>query len=329
MAFDDIVGNDRIKNILKKVLQKQRLPHALMLQGPSGVGKKDLALVAAKALNCLNKTDDSCEICENCRAVNEERFPDVLVLAPQKNVHELKQMQFLKETAFLKPMVGKKRVFVIEHADKVSPEAGSAPLKILEEPPLFTHIILTTERPQLVLPTIHSRCQVLTLSPVSREDITRQLLKKGYTEEQANLIALLVGGNINQAMNLEWESVQALRARALDILQACFENDGVATLLYEMTKSRAVLREDLERILEVHVTVIRDLLLLKEGGPRELLINADYEERLFALQENLDFRECLDLSRAIEYAVYALQRRVNPALLVNFILSRYMEHRHV
>ena len=86
MAFDDILGNSRAKRILKKALQRGRVPNSLLFTGPEGVGKRDMALVLAKAMNCLQEKDDSCEVCASCKAVNNRNFPDVMVISPEKNL---------------------------------------------------------------------------------------------------------------------------------------------------------------------------------------------------------------------------------------------------
>ena len=144
MAFQNILGNLRVKTILSKALQRNRVPHSLLFVGPEGVGKMETALVVAKALNCLQKTDDSCEECVSCVAINKKNFPDVMEVSPQKDVIKIEQMRLLKSTAYLKPMVGKKRVFIVTDAEKMREEAANSLLKILEEPPSFSHIFLCT-----------------------------------------------------------------------------------------------------------------------------------------------------------------------------------------
>jgi len=142
MAFQNILGNSRVKAILSKSLQRNRVPHSLLFIGPEGVGKKEMALVVAKALNCQKKTENSCEECTSCVAINKKNFPDVMEVSPQKDVIKIEQMRLLKSTTYLKPMVGKKRVFIITDAEKMSEEASNSLLKILEEPPSFSHIFL-------------------------------------------------------------------------------------------------------------------------------------------------------------------------------------------
>ena len=105
MAFDDVLGNSRTKRILKKSLERNRIPNSLLFYGPEGVGKRDIALVLAKAMNCLKYRDDACDVCPSCHAIENGNFPDVMVLSPEKNVLKIEQMREMKQTAYLKPMV--------------------------------------------------------------------------------------------------------------------------------------------------------------------------------------------------------------------------------
>lgn len=329
MAFDDILGNDRTKNILKKALLRKRLPNSLLLQGAEGVGKNEAALVVAKALNCLTKRDDACETCANCIAIGKGNFPDVMIIAADKDVIKIEQIRLLKETACLKPMGRGKRVFVIQHAEKMTEEASNSLLKVLEEPPLSSHIILTTHKEHLLLSTIRSRCQSLAFSSISKEDITRQLLDKGYAAEQANIMAMLVGGNVRLALEMNWETVQSIRKSAWDLLWSGLNMKGAASLLYDMTAPGAAVRQEFEQMLEILASYMRDLLLLMEGGSQSLLINPDYGDNLRELSARLSHEQCVSLLKSVEYAIYAQQRKLNYSLLVNLLFSRFMEKHHV
>ncbi|NOR15579.1 MAG: DNA polymerase III subunit delta', partial [Candidatus Aminicenantes bacterium] len=156
MGFSDILGNERIKRILRKALQRQRVPNSLLLSGPTGVGKIDFARTLAQALNCLEMTDDACGHCSSCLAIAKGNFPDVLQPVPEKEVLKVEQMRILKDTAYLKPMLGKKRVFILDRAERLNAAASNSLLKILEEPPGFSHILLLTANPFVILPTIKS-----------------------------------------------------------------------------------------------------------------------------------------------------------------------------
>jgi DNA polymerase-3 subunit delta' len=330
MAFDDVLGNIRTKKILKNSLQRNRIPNSLLFFGPEGVGKRDIAMVLAKAMNCLKIRDDACETCSSCRAIENGNFPDVMVISPEKSVLKIEQMRAMKQTAYLKPMVGRKRIFVIDRAEKMNEEAANSVLKILEEPPSFTHIILITHNPYLILPTIKSRCQELSFSQISKRDIEKVLVERGLDEEKARIISLLVRGNLKQATNLNWKEVQPLRKKAWQLFDVVLEGKGMSSFVKNYAFGR---RETIEaefvQMLEVLSSFYRDLLLIQSSGEKNLLMNPDYEGGLQNAAKRLSLGQALDFLVKIDSALYALERNVNVNLLVSSTLANMMERSHV
>ncbi len=326
MAFKDILGKSRVKKILRKALQKSKVPNSVLFCGPEGIGKKDMALVLAKAMNCERKKDDACEVFSSCKAINAGNFPDVIEISPEKDVIKIEQMRTLRKIAYLKPMMGKKRVFVVVDADKMTEEAANSLLKILEEPPLFSYIILVAQNPFKIMSTIHSRCQVLNFSPVSREDIGKILVEKGYEEKKARIISLLVHGNLKQALSLEWEEVQGKRMKAWQLFLSLLRNGKVALFLRNYaTSQRALVRDEWGQILEILSSFCRDSILIKERGDRRLLMNPDYEEEIRKEETLLSLEGLMDCLAKIDYAIYGLGKNLNVNLLVSSFFSYFKE----
>lgn len=321
MAFKDILGNERQKKILRKALQKDRIPNSMLFCGLEGVGKKSMALVLAKAMNCEKKKDDACEVCSPCKAISRANFPDVMVISPDGNIIKIDQMRILKQIAYLKPMVGQKRVFIVAEAEKMNEEAANSLLKILEEPPLFSFIILVTHYPDMIKPTIKSRCHILSFQPISREDIEKILLEKGFGKERAKIISLLVGGNLKKAINLEWEEIQAKRAKAWELFLSLLKKEKVATFLKNYVSSRGLMREELEEVLEIFSSFCRDLILIKEKSDIRLLMNPDYAAEFKKTENFLNLDKAMDYLEKIDYALYAMQKNLNMNLLVTSLFS--------
>jgi len=329
MAFGDVLGNKRTKKILKKSLGRNRIPNSLLFFGPEGVGKKDVALVLAKALNCLKKKDDACEICASCRAIENGNFPDVMAIAPEKNILKIEQMRTMKQTAYLKPMVGRKRVFIIDKAEKMNEEAANSVLKILEEPPAFTHIILITHNPFLILPTIRSRCQDLSFSQISKQDIEKVLVERGEEAEKARIISLLVRGNLKQALNLEWEEIQPFREKAWQLLDAVSRGKGISSFVKDYAfERRDRIEAEFVQVLEILSSFSRDLLLIKSSANKNLLMNPDYENGIREAALHFNLGQVLEFLVKIDSALYALERNVNVNLLVSATLANMMERCH-
>ncbi len=326
MAFKDILGNSRVKNILRKALQKDKVPNSMLLYGPGGIGKRDMALVLAKAMNCERKKDDACEVCTSCKAINAGNFPDVLEISPEKEVIKIDQMRILRKVAYLKPMMGKKRVFVVVDADKMTEEAANSLLKILEEPPLFSYIILVAHNPFMIMSTIKSRCQVLNFSPVSKEEIGKILVEKGYEENKARIISLLVRGNLKQALSLEWEEVQDKRAKAWQLFLSLLRKGKVALFLRNYATSRGTLvRGEWEQVLEMLSSFCRDSILIKEKSDSRLLMNPDYEKEIKKEEALLSLEGLIDCLTKIDYTIYGLGKNLNVNLLVSSFFSYFKE----
>ena len=210
-----------------------------------------MALTLAKALNCLILTDDSCDACPSCGAIDEGRHPDVMIIAAEKQEIKIEQIRFLKQMAYLRPMTGKKRVFIVEDAEKMNDAAANSLLKVLEEPPPPPHIILVTASPFLLFPTIRSRCQTLAFSAIGREEIEEILLERDFSTEQARILALLVGGNLERALELEWDEVQALKEEAWALFEALVSGDRSALFLERFGALPKAVQEEFGRTLEL------------------------------------------------------------------------------
>ncbi len=330
MAFNDILGNSRVKKILRIALEKNRIPNSLLFCGPEGVGKKKIALVLAKALNCQQKRADACEVCPTCLAINNRNLPDVIEISPEGSVIKIDQMRFLKQMAYLKPMTQDKRVFIVDEIEKLTEEASNSLLKILEEPPLFSHIILITSNPYLVLPTIKSRCQILQFSPISKAEIERILIEKGFPEERARITALLVRGNLEQALTLEWEEIEMKRKDAWDFFLSFLRKEESSFFLrnYAFSK-RNIAREDLEQTLEILSSFSRDFVLLKERGDSRLLLNPDYEREIQEAKKLTSLERTLECLEQIDEALSGLTKNLNMSLLVSSFYSYAMGWNHV
>lgn len=329
MAFKDIIGNWGVKRILSKALKQKKLSNSLLFAGPEGIGKKETALVVAKALNCLKKSADACEECAHCRAINNGNFPDVMVLSPTKEVLKIDQMRLLKDTAYLKPMIGQKRAFIVEEAEKMNDEASNSLLKVLEEPPAFSQIILVTSNPFRIIQTIKSRCQLFMFSPIGRDEIKKALALKGYGEEKARILSLLVSGNLKQALTLEWEEVQTLREQAWHLFLALLKEEKISPHMEQFSSLRTALKEELEDVLRILSSFCRDVILIKEGADRKLLLNPDFEEDLMKIERSMTLDQAMAILSRIDFAITGLKKNLNTNILLHSMFSKFLEWDHV
>jgi len=329
MPFNDIPGNGGVKKILRLALGRRRVPNSLILSGPPGVGKRRFAAVLAQALNCETLADDACGVCPACLAIArgledpDRGFPDVLRIERVKEEILIKQMQEVRSIAYLSPMIGRNKVFIIEEAERMNEEAANCVLKVLEEPPATSHFLLVTDNLSAVLATIRSRCQVLPFRPVSDEDIETALRERGFEEEKVRILALLVHGNLEQALNVDWDEIQARREATWDLFRALVGGDEPSRFLRRFTfQKKDEILDDLKSAFELFSSFCRDLILLRDGGEPRLLLNPDFEGRLRDGGGPAGYERAIRFLDAVDNASAGLDRSLNTALLINTLYSQ-------
>lgn len=318
--FSELTGNARVKEALKRMMASGRLPGALLFAGEEGVGKKRFALEVARALNCRTPKDgEACGVCPSCvRTVKlnyPERedadewtqiiwtdHPDVgLVVAP-KRVLRVEQMRQIDKEANFRPYEGKARVFLIDEADKLNDASANALLKVLEEPPQTSHLILITARPAMLLPTILSRCQMIRFAPLAPDEIESHLVSNKLADSKtAKLRARAAGGSIGRALAGDMVTFTSQRKAMLGVLNALVMTNDRAQLLRAAEQlNEAQYKDEFEERLDVLETLIRDAWMLSLGVKPELLVNADLLSDLEQISKRMDTARAADWILQIE-----------------------------
>lgn len=307
--FDEIAGNARVKEVLRRMLESGRLPGALLFAGEEGVGKKLFALEVARALNCRTpRNNEACGECSACVRISKINYPeredadewnqiiwtdhpDVgLVVAP-KRVLRVEQMRQIEKEANIRPVFdGKVRVFLIDEADKLNDASANALLKVLEEPPRTSHLILITARPAMLLPTIRSRCQMIRFAPLTPDEIETHLTKhKGIDGRTARIRARAAGGSMGRALSGDLVTFTSQRKAMLKVLTALVLSNNRAELLRSAEQlNEAQYKDEFEERLDVLETLIRDAWMLSLGVRPSQLVNEDLLAELQPIGDKLD-----------------------------------------
>jgi len=220
MALGEIKGQERAVGLLKKSLAAGRLAHAYLFYGPEGIGKELTAKNFAKLLNCRSPSHgDACDFCEDCVAAEKHAHPDIIWLRPQgpgrvipigdPDNPEKGTVRHFQRTVSLKPYMGKWKVGIFTDAHALQRDAAGALLKTLEEPPAHTLLILVTSRPDMLLPTIISRCHAVRFGAMPEETL-EEILGSEYS------LAPAAAGDLSRITEGRLgEAVRALREERL------------------------------------------------------------------------------------------------------------------
>jgi DNA polymerase-3 subunit delta' len=306
--FSDLTGNEHVKAALMQLIKGDRLPGSMLFAGEEGVGKKRFALEVARTLNCRSPKDgEACGVCGACTRILKINYPsnsesddweqiiwtdhpDVgLVVAP-KRVLRVTQMRQIEREANYRPFEGKARVFLVDDADKLNDNSANALLKILEEPPRTSYLILLTARPAMLLPTILSRCQMIRFSPLTPDDIEQYLVKNKLVEAStARLRARTASGSLGRALASDIDKFESQRKAMIAVLNALvLTNDNAQLLRSAEQLNEAQYKDEFEERLDVLETLIRDAWMLALGVKPELLVNEDLLPELTKVSQKID-----------------------------------------
>ena len=328
MAFADFHGNEETVRRLREMLAHGRFPQAVILSGPTGSGKYTLALMLAKAMNCLSPTTtgglpDFCGKCSNCLRIAQaedlearvaeavearenlretdkketrlfvQTHPDVLIIPPDPPQLMIKvdQVRRVIETIYFRPGDAKERVYIFTDSAFMK-EAANSLLKVLEEPPDFATIFLLAENPGELLPTIRSRSMIVSLAALPVEELESYLAKhrSDWNAKQRALVARLAEGAVGRARSFDLAAYTAARAHALTILNSALRSADHSELfkITETYRAGAEGREKIERLLRTLYSLLQDLIFLNSGTP-DLVRNTDIQPDLKRLAESADF----------------------------------------
>ena len=349
MSFDRIIGQEHVKSQIRAWLSAERLPHAVLVTGSEGVGKRHLAVELAKAVNC-RRGPDPCDRCSSCHKIDSLTHPDFHTLLPlptgSAKMDSAQVMTGLREATLeylqkeetvprnsniarehiriihremaYAPTEARCRIAVAFDADCMHRAGANSLLKILEEPPKQAVFILVSAHPDRLLPTVLSRTQRLHLKPLTREELTLQILKEGVAAPRAEMAARLSGGSLHRAREVGGDQeglFEEHRQLVERFIEAGFSGeDGEYWPISEDFGGRSE-RGRLEAFLRLCGVYLRDLFLLAEQRPDDL-INTDRSNKTAAWLKEIRPERIESAALAVDRAFDDLTRNVDSKLVI-------------
>lgn len=346
MPFQIIKGQDRPIRLLKECLKSSRLEGSYLFVGEEGIGKKLVAKTLAKALNCESQALDSCDTCVSCLKIEKGQHPDIHIIDGiglyginhgygQKIVTEetdaikIEYIRQLQKDINLKPYEGKRKVFIIDNAHNLTPDAANALLKILEEPPANSLIVLVSAKPALLFKTIISRCKIIKFYPLQRS-MLEGILKTDFHLDNnlAHYLAYFCEGRIGHALRLKDADILKEKNAVIDAFtpletmgrqkKDTVSLTGFAPLARQGSgKPLAENRNNVRGYLNILAAWFRDMYLIKIGTPYSELINFDRREELLKLMHRYTFVDLYEIFNSLSGSLLYLERNINVKLLLS------------
>ncbi|WP_263358177.1 DNA polymerase III subunit [Acidicapsa ligni] len=357
MGFHEFLGNPGTVERLRETVLHQRIPQAIILAGPRGAGKYTLALMYIRLVNCLSPTEtdglpDYCGVCRNCERIGQaadleakvveavsaredlretdkretriliQPHPDILIIPPDppQNLIKIGQVRQVIHNAYYRQPVEARRSFFLFTSSAFMKEAANSLLKVLEEPPPNCTLILLTENPAEMLPTIRSRAMLHRLGGVPVETLEELISKRRPELKGARraLVARMAGGAVGRALGFDVDAYMASRQDALLVLKTALRDPDFSSLFRatETYRGGADGQEKTLNLIRAANSLIQDLLMLVAGS-QQLMRNQDITSELTQLAQGVSLEWIDGAARALSEVEKGMRRNLLRSLSID------------
>lgn len=329
-TFDDIIGQEHIKEHLKSSIASGKISQAYLITGEIMQGKEFIAKVFANALLCEDRDEEGnpCGKCHPCLQVASNSHPDIKIVTHEKpnsvSVDDIRNQ--IVSDVVVRPFQSKYKIYIMNEAEKMTPQAQNALLKTLEEPPEYVVILLLSTSKTSLLPTVLSRCVQLDMRPVEDKTVRKYLMKDlQIPDYKADICVAFARGNIGKARNLasseEFDNIKNEAIRILKYIKTMDTADMIKTL-----KKLEEYKVNIDDFMDIMMIWYRDILLYKATMDAGALVFKDEGAEVRRIATESSYEGIEEVLNAVEKTKTRLKANVNFELAMELMLLAIKEN---
>ncbi len=321
-GFEEILGNEMVKDHFKRAIENHKISHAYILTGEAGMGRKSIANAFAMTLLCEKGGSEPCMTCHSCKQVMSGNHPDLIYVKHEKpgsiGVDDVREQ--INDTIMIRPYSSYYKIYIVDEAEKMTVQAQNALLKTIEEPPSYAVIILITTNQEAFLPTILSRCVQMKLKPLKDFTIKSYLTQNLHIpEKDADICAAFARGNLGKAIHLaSSDEFKELFQKVMVLVKNVGTMD--ISMLLDCIREMKEQNFDIGEVLDLMQLWYRDVLMFKVTKDMNLLIFKDEYKMINETGEKVDYAGLEAILAAIDTARTRLNANVNMELAMELLL---------
>ncbi len=326
-GFQDIIGQEPIKEHLQNAILTRKISHAYIINGDKSSGKEFVAKVFAMALQCEKGDGNPCQECHSCKQALSGNHPDIIRVTHEMpntiGVDDIRKQ--VNQDVGIKPYSSPYKIYLVNEAEKMTTQAQNAILKTLEEPPSYVVILLLTSNVEALLPTIRSRCVVLNMKPVRDELVRKFLMEQMQVPDyKANVCVAFARGNIGKAKLLAAsEDFDNVKSEALSLLKYIQDME-----LHEIVAAIKKINDyklEISDYLDIISIWYRDVLLFKATSDVNHLIFKEEISGIRKVAQRSSYEGIETIIQALDTAKRRLEANVNFDLTMELLLLTIQE----
>ena len=320
-GFQDILGNDMVKDHFKKAIEGHKVSHAYILTGEAGMGRKSIANAFAMTLLCEKGGSEPCMVCHSCKQVLGGNHPDLIYVTHEKpasiGVDDIREQ--INDTIMIRPYSSYYKIYIVDEAEKMTVQAQNALLKTIEEPPSYAVILLITTNQEAFLPTILSRCIQLKLKPLKDFTVKSYLTEHLHVpDKEAEICAAFARGNLGKAIHLSSsDEFKELYQKVMSVIKSVGDMD--ITMLLDCIREIKDQKFEMNDMLDLMQLWFRDVLMFKVTKDMNLLIFRDEYKAINEMGQKYDYAGLEEILNAVDLARTRLEANVNMELAMELL----------